>query len=76
MLPKKSSKSAPTTSYEELVADLTEETRKKIEQKYHDYSAEGLRVLGIAYKRIKEDKAVYSINDENDMVFLGFCSFP
>jgi Mg2+-importing ATPase len=65
-------------SYYELrraVADLTEEARKKIEQKYHDYSAEGLRVLGIAYKRIKEDKAVYSINDENDMVFLGFVAF-
>jgi Mg2+-importing ATPase len=65
-------------SYFELrrrVADLTEETRLKIEQKYHDYSAEGLRVLGIAYKRIKEDKAVYSVNDENDMVFLGFVAF-
>ena len=58
-----------------MVADLNEETRKKIEQKYHDYSAEGLRVLGISYKRIKEDKAVYSINDENDMVFLGFVAF-
>ena len=65
-------------SYYELrrgVADLTEEVKKKIEQKYHDYSAEGLRVLGIAYKRIKEDKAVYSINDENEMVFLGFVAF-
>ena len=65
-------------SYYELrrtVADFTEETRRKIEQKYHDYSAEGLRVLGIAYKRIKEDKAVYSINDENEMVFLGFVAF-
>ncbi len=58
-----------------LVADLSEETRKKIEQKYHDYSAEGLRVLGVAYKRLKVDKAVYSINDENDMVFLGFVAF-
>ncbi len=65
-------------SYYELrrtVADLTEEARKKIEQKYQDYSAEGLRVLGIAYKRLKEQKAVYSINDENDMVFLGFVAF-
>ena len=65
-------------SYYELrktVADLTEETRKKIDQRYHEYSADGLRVLGIAYKRIKEDKAVYSINDENDMVFLGFVAF-
>ncbi len=58
-----------------IVADLGEETRKKIEQKYHDYSAEGLRVLGVAYKRLKVDKAVYSINDETDMVFLGFVAF-
>ncbi|MCW3996598.1 MAG: magnesium-translocating P-type ATPase [Candidatus Bathyarchaeota archaeon] len=65
-------------SYYELdkvVADLTEEVRKRIEQKYQDYSAEGLRVLGVAYKRLKEDKAVYSINDETDMVFLGFVAF-
>jgi P-type Mg2+ transporter len=65
-------------SYFELnkvVADLGEETHKKIEQKYHDYSAEGLRVLGVAYKRLKVDKAVYSINDETDMVFLGFVAF-
>ena len=60
---------------DEVIADLNEETRKRIEQKYNDYSAEGLRVLGIAYKRLKEDKAVYSINDENDMVFLGFVAF-
>jgi Mg2+-importing ATPase len=65
-------------SYFELrrtVSDLTEENRIKIEQKYHDYSVEGLRVLGIAYKRLKEEKAVYSINDEKDMVFLGFVAF-
>jgi P-type Mg2+ transporter len=65
-------------SYYELrrtAADLTDETKRQIEQKYHDYSAEGLRVLSIAYKRIKEDKAVYSINDETDMVFLGFVAF-
>ncbi|MCW4003604.1 MAG: magnesium-translocating P-type ATPase [Candidatus Bathyarchaeota archaeon] len=65
-------------SYYELnkvVADLTEEVRKRIEQKYHDYSADGLRVLGVAYKRLREEKAVYSINDETDMVFLGFVAF-
>ncbi len=57
------------------VSDLTEEMRKNIERSYHDLSAEGLRALGVAYKRIKEEKAVYSINDENDMVFLGFVAF-
>jgi P-type Mg2+ transporter len=65
-------------SYHELrrtISDLNDEIRKRIEQKYHDYSADGLRVLGVAYKRLKEEKAVYSINDENDMVFLGFVAF-
>ncbi len=58
-----------------IISDLNDETRKKIEQKYHDYSADGLRVLAVAYKRLKEEKAVYSINDENEMVFLGFVAF-
>ena len=65
-------------SYYELegvISDLSEGTRKKTEQKYLDLSAEGLRVLGIACKNLKEEKAVYSINDENDMTFLGFVAF-
>jgi Mg2+-importing ATPase len=67
-----------TCSYYELeriTSDLTEEKRKKIVQKYHDFSAEGLRVLGVAYKRLREEKNVYSKADENDMVFLGFVAF-
>jgi Mg2+-importing ATPase len=58
-----------------VVSDLAKGTRKNIERKYHDLSTEGLRALGIAYKRIREQKAVYSINDESDMVFLGFVAF-
>jgi Mg2+-importing ATPase len=57
------------------VFDLTGELQKKIEQKYYDLSAEGFRVLGVAYKKIKEEKQVYSINNESDMVFLGFVAF-
>jgi len=60
---------------EKIISDLTDESRLKIEQKYRDFSTQGLRVLGVAYKRLKEDKAVYSINDEIDMVFLGFVAF-
>jgi len=60
---------------DEVIADITEEVRRKIEQKYIELSTEGLRVLGIAYKRLREEKAVYSANDENDMVFLGFIAF-
>jgi Mg2+-importing ATPase len=38
-------------------------------------SSEGYRVLGIAYKKVREEKAIYSVNDESDMVFLGFVAF-
>ncbi len=58
-----------------LTADISEEVRRKIEQKYFDLSAEGLRVLGVASKKLKEEKAVYSINDESNMTFLGFVAF-
>jgi Mg2+-importing ATPase len=55
--------------------DLTGSLQKKIEQKYYDLSAEGFRVLGVAYKKVREKKTVYSVNDESDMVFLGFVAF-
>jgi Mg2+-importing ATPase len=58
-----------------IISDFTEETRRNIERTYYDLSEDGLRALGIAYKRVKEEKAVYSLNDEKDMVFLGFVAF-
>ncbi len=58
-----------------VLQDINDELRKKIEQKYFDLSSEGLRVLGVAYKKLKEEKVVYTVNDENDMVFLGFVAF-
>jgi Mg2+-importing ATPase len=59
----------------DLVYDVNDEARKRIEQKYFDLSSEGFRVLGVAYKKIKQEKAVYSVNDEKDMVFLGLVAF-
>jgi P-type Mg2+ transporter len=58
-----------------LPIDMTDEIRKKAEQKYFDLSSEGFRVLGVAYKKLREDKAVYTVNDESDMVFVGFVAF-
>jgi Mg2+-importing ATPase len=58
-----------------LPVDLTDEVRQKAEQKYYDLSSEGFRVLGVAYKKLKEEKAVYSIDDECDMIFMGFMAF-
>ncbi len=58
-----------------LAVDMTEEFRKRSEQKYLDLSSEGFRVLGVAYRKLREEKTVYSVNDESDMVFLGFVAF-
>ena len=65
-------------SYFELddaIFDLTDEFRRKIEQKYYDLSYEGLRILAVSYKKLREEKPVYSVNDEDEMVFLGFVAF-
>lgn len=65
-------------SYCELadrVVDMTSDLQKKIEQKYYDLSSEGFRVLGISYKWIKKEKPVYSVNDESELVFLGYVVF-
>ncbi len=65
------------TYYElsEKIYDLSAETERKIEQKYYDLSAEGYRVLAVAYKKVKEERTIYSINNESDMIFLGFVAF-
>jgi len=55
--------------------DLTSEFQKEIEQKYYDLSSEGFRVLGVSYKKVREEKPIYSVNDEREMVFLGFVAF-
>lgn len=60
---------------DDRVFDLTDELHKKIEQKYYDLSSEGFRVLGVCYKKVREEKPVYSVHDEGNMVFLGFVAF-
>jgi Mg2+-importing ATPase len=65
-------------SYTELMgvpSDLTDALKNKIGQKYFDLSSDGFRVLGVAYKKLRKEKAVYSVNDETEMVFLGFVAF-
>ncbi len=57
------------------ILDVTNEVTRKIEQKYYDLSVDGYRVLGVAYKKVRQEKSVYTVNDETDMVFLGFAAF-
>ncbi|MEM3526193.1 MAG: magnesium-translocating P-type ATPase, partial [Candidatus Jordarchaeaceae archaeon] len=57
------------------IIDITGDLRKKVEEKYYELSSEGYRVLAISYKWIRKDKPVYSIDDEDNMVFLGYVVF-
>jgi Mg2+-importing ATPase len=59
----------------EIMADIRDEVRLSIEQKYVELSAEGYRVLAVAYRRLREDKPIYTAGDEKEMVFLGFIAF-
>lgn len=49
--------------------------RKRLNEKYEDLSKKGLRVIAVSYKEVG-DKKSYNINDEKDLIFLGFiCLF-
>ncbi|MGB9716230.1 MAG: magnesium-translocating P-type ATPase [Thermodesulfovibrionales bacterium] len=48
--------------------------RDEINRLYQEWSNKGLRILGLAYKKVKEKK-VYSREDESEMTFVGFLLF-
>lgn len=49
---------------------LTAADMKKIEAANEGYSREGLRVLGVGYKKFDSEKQL-ELQDENDLIFLG-----
>ncbi|RFU68523.1 calcium-translocating P-type ATPase, PMCA-type [Bacillus sp. V59.32b] len=51
------------------VTDLTEEHKKDIEKANREFSRNGLRVLGFAYKEV--DDPTISFDDEKDFIFVG-----
>ncbi len=50
-----------------ILSDLKEE--------YDSLSADGFRVLAVAYKNMPEKKSVYSKEDEKDLVLIGYLAF-
>jgi Mg2+-importing ATPase len=55
--------------------NLSADLQKEIEQKFSELSSDGFRVLAVSYKRLDSSKQVFSVNDENEMRFLGFVAF-
>lgn len=73
--PEEIAKACMYCEYYDKIIDITPELQEKINQRYNELSLEGFRVLGVAYKKIREERNVYSAADESDMVFLGFIAF-
>ena len=59
----------------EILTDFTTVYQGKFLKQYNELSAQGYRVLAVAYKKVEDNKIHYSIGDESQMVFLGFLSF-
>ncbi|KRN54515.1 magnesium-translocating P-type ATPase [Carnobacterium divergens] len=57
------------------VVPLTESLREKMLTVSVDMNQDGMRVLGVAYKKDVHDTAIYSIADENEMILAGFMGF-
>lgn len=54
------------------ITELTEEHKKEIENANRDFSRNGLRVLGFAYKEV--DDPTISFEDEKDFTFVGLAA--
>ncbi len=44
-------------------------------EEYHSLSEDGYRVLAVAYREFPKDKEVFSVNDESDLILLGYIAF-
>lgn len=59
---------------ENKIAGLTIEEQNRMKDNYYKLSSQGFRVIGVSYKSV-EEKSNYSVNDETNMIFLGFVAF-
>ena len=54
---------------------LIDMIRQDVLEDYEALSADGYRVLAIAYREFPRDKKVFSAADESDMILLGYIAF-
>ena len=55
--------------------EMTLSTKAEVRNLYHSFEADGLRVLGVAYKEMDRSCSVVSIQDEVDLTLVGFVTF-
>ncbi|MFA6386363.1 MAG: magnesium-translocating P-type ATPase [Candidatus Paceibacterota bacterium] len=52
--------------------DLTGKVKTEIEE---ELNREGFRVIAVAYKEVANDQSVFDVEDESDLVLVGFLAF-
>lgn len=59
----------------EEIVPLTEELRRKIHEINRKMNEAGMRVLTVSYKKNVHQSAIYSVEDEKEMIMIGFMGF-
>lgn len=54
---------------------LIEVIKNDLYEEVEDLNKDGYRVLAIAYKEYPKEKKVFSVEDENDLILLGYIAF-
>ena len=57
------------------ILDMEELILSDLKEEYDNLSAEGFRVLAVAYKDMDNNKEVYSKEDEKDLILKGYVAF-
>jgi P-type Mg2+ transporter len=60
---------------DEDIYPLINVVKNDLFEDYQSLSTEGYRVLGIAYKEFQKDKTSFSVEDEKDLILLGYVAF-
>ena len=61
--------------YDGKVIKLTDDIKKQVYQIYEENNNDGLRVLAVAQKNEIHDVNTFGVQDESDMVLIGFVGF-
>ena len=59
----------------ETLEPLNEHKRQEVVAQYRALEADGLRVLGVAWREVPRDHTVAVVNDESNLVLAGFAAF-
>ena len=61
--------------YGDKIINLTEEIRQNIQKISKAMNKDGLRVIAVCQKQIKDETTNFDVKDENNMTLLGFIGF-